>query len=155
MAEMGDRGHNRHRPKGGGCCAPFTGAGTRLVECGLGRGLYFRTKRRIHRSSHLATLDMGQKLSGVGVPFFMGVAGSTSNTMSRRPRPTSVPSGIFIHLAVWHNTWAKNWGGAVPLLQELGPHLTQCRLGRRLPPYQVASLSFRPFGHSTPEWLGS
>ena len=25
------------------------------------------------------------------------------------------------------------WGG------ELGPHLTQCRLGRGLPPYQVAS----------------
>jgi len=25
VAEMGDRGHNRHGPKrGGGCCAPFT-----------------------------------------------------------------------------------------------------------------------------------
>jgi len=23
VAEMGDRGHNRHRPKEGGCCAPF------------------------------------------------------------------------------------------------------------------------------------
>jgi len=23
VAEMGDRGHNRQGPKGGGCCAPF------------------------------------------------------------------------------------------------------------------------------------
>jgi len=23
VAEMGDRGHNRHGPKRGGCCAPF------------------------------------------------------------------------------------------------------------------------------------
>jgi len=23
VAEMGDRGHNRHESKGGGCCAPF------------------------------------------------------------------------------------------------------------------------------------
>ena len=32
-------------------------------------------------------------------------------------------------------------GAAVPLSVggELGPHLTQCRLGRGLPPYQVAS----------------
>ena len=30
VAEMGDRGHNRHGPKrgGGGCCAPFAGAVT-------------------------------------------------------------------------------------------------------------------------------
>jgi len=30
-------------------------------------------------------------------------------------------------------------GAAVALsVEELGPHLTQCRLGRGLPPYQVA-----------------
>jgi len=36
---------------------------------------------------------------------------------------------------------AEKWGGAVPLsVEELGPHLTQCRLGRGLLPlYQVAS----------------
>jgi len=40
VAEMGDRGHNRHGPKRGGCCAPFHGAlGTRLIQCGLRRGL--------------------------------------------------------------------------------------------------------------------
>ena len=58
--------------------------------------VYFRTKRRLHPSSHLATIDMGQKLGGVVCPF-SGVFGSTSNTMSRRTRPTSVPSGFLIH----------------------------------------------------------
>ena len=29
-------------------------------------------------------------------------------------------------------------------------HLTQCRLGRGLPPYQVVSWSIQPFGHNTP-----
>ena len=34
-----------------------------------------------------------------------GGAGSPSNTMPPGPRPTSVPSGILIHLTVWpHNT---------------------------------------------------
>ena len=44
--------------------------------------------------------------------------------------------------------------GGVPLFSrggaELGPHLTQCRLGRGLPPYQVASWFIQPFGHNTP-----
>jgi len=31
---------------------------------------------------------------------------------------------------------------------ELGPHLTQCRLGRGLPPYQVASGSMQLFGRN-------
>ena len=33
---------------------------------------------------------------------------------------------------------------------ELGPHLTQCRLFRGLPPYQVASWSIQPFVRNTP-----
>ena len=45
----------------------------------------------------------------------------------------------------------KSGGPAVSLsVGELGPHLTQCRLGRGLPPYQVASWSIQPFGHNTP-----
>ena len=36
--------------------------------------------------------------------------------------------------------WAKKWGTAVPLsVGELRRSLTQRRLGRGLPPYQVAS----------------
>jgi len=39
--------------------------------------------------------------------------------------------------------------GCAPLGErELGPHLTQCRLGRGLPPYQVVSRSIQPFGHN-------
>jgi len=37
---MCDRGHNRHRPKREGCCAPFAeGAGSHLTQCGLGQVL--------------------------------------------------------------------------------------------------------------------
>jgi len=45
-------------------------------------------------------------------PFFVGgAAGSPSNTMSRGPRPTFLPSGILIHPAVWpQQTWAENCG---------------------------------------------
>jgi len=39
----------------------------------------------------------------------------------------------------------RKWGGA---LWGLGPHLTQCGLGRGLPLYQVASSSIQPFGHN-------
>ena len=45
--------------------------------------VYYRTKWRLHPSSRLATIDMGQKLGGVGMHLFLGVAGSTLNTMSR------------------------------------------------------------------------
>jgi len=72
----------------------------RLVQCGLGRGL-LPYQAALHPPSHLATTDMGQKLGGGGYAFFLGVAVSTSNTMSRRPRSISVPSGILIHAVVW------------------------------------------------------
>ena len=44
----------------------------------------------------------------------------------------------------------RKLGGLCPLFGELGPHLTQCRLGRGLPPCQVSSWSVQPFGHNTP-----
>jgi len=34
---------------------------------------------------------------------------------------------------------------------QLGPHLTQSRMGRGLPPCQVSSWSIQPFGHNTPK----
>ena len=47
------------------------------------------------------------------------------------PRSASVPSGVFIHPAVWPQwTLAKNWVGAVPF--SMGPDRTQSRLGRSL-----------------------
>ena len=40
VAEMGDRGHNRHGLKEGRVLCPFRGAlGTRLIQCGLCGGL--------------------------------------------------------------------------------------------------------------------
>jgi len=75
------------------------------------------------------------------------------------PMPTSMPSGILIHPAVWpKQTWAVEYcglnrgrlvtihmgrklGDCAPFVGEgqLGPHLAQCGLGRGLPPYHVAS----------------
>ena len=42
VAEMGDRGHNRHGPKRGGVAVPISRGelGPRLTQCGLGRGLF-------------------------------------------------------------------------------------------------------------------
>ena len=82
--------------KEGGCCAPFTGWGSWFpVQHNVAWDkVYYHTKWRLHPSTCLATIDMGQKL------------------------------------------------GAVPLLGGGGallPHVTQRRLGRGLPPYQVAS----------------
>jgi len=94
------------------------------------------------------TIDMGQKLGGV-CPFFQGIAGSLSNPKSTGPRPTSIPSGILVHPAV-RPQWilAENWGLCPFRGGELGSHLTQCCVGRGLPPYQVASRSMQPFGHN-------
>ena len=72
VAEMGDRGHNRHGPKKGGRCAPFAGAGTPPSTMWPAIEVYFRTKRRLHPSSHLARIHMGQKLGGDGCAPFSG-----------------------------------------------------------------------------------
>jgi len=52
----------------------------------------------------------GPKIGG-SAPFCEGGAGSPSNTKSPGPRPTSIPSGILIHPAIWlQQIWAENWG---------------------------------------------
>jgi len=50
-------------------------------------------------------------------------------------------------MATMREQWAKKWGGCcVPFHGgEQGPHLTQCRLGRGQPPYQVVYWSTEPF----------
>ena len=56
----------------------------------------------------------GLKRGGLLCPFHGG-AGSPSNTVWPGPTSTSVPSGVFIHPAVWpQRTLAGNWGVAVP-----------------------------------------
>ena len=76
---------------------------------------------------------------------------ASSDTIWPGQRPTSMPSFILIHAAVWpQQTWAKNCG-VVPFGRTgAGPYLTQCGQDRGLPPRQVSSWSMQPFGHNTP-----
>jgi len=109
---------------------------------------YHRTKWHLDPSSCLAAVSMGRKLGAVP-RFGEKAAGSPSSTMWPGPRPTSIPSGILIHAAVWpQQTWAEI--GALPPFceRELCPHLAQCGFGRGLPSYQVATSSIEPFGHN-------
>jgi len=65
------------------------------------------------------------------------------------PRPTSIPSGILqscsrvatIDMGLKLGGMPPFWGG------QLDPHTAQCRLGRGLATYEVASCSIEPFGH--------
>ena len=107
-------GYNRHGPKTGGC-APFMGGGScdPIQHNVAWAEVYLHTKWHLDPSSRLATIDLGQKLGGwCALFFFGGEAGSPSITKSPGPRPTSIPSGILVHPAVWpQQTLAKNWGG--------------------------------------------
>jgi len=89
---------------------------------------------------YISGISMGRKFGGSAAPFW--VAGSPSNTKSPGPRPSSIPSDILIHAAIWpQQIWAENWG-AVPLWGgEMGPHLTQCGQGQGLSACQVSSWS--------------
>ena len=125
--EMGDRGHNRHRPKRRrGAAVPLSQEGElgpRLTQCGMGRGLYFRTKWRLHPLQPFGR--HGPKIGGL-CPFWGGELGAHL-TQSRLagPRPTSIPSGILVHRAVWpQRTWAEKWGLCTFKGGELGPHNT-------------------------------
>jgi len=98
--------------KVGGAAVPLSGGelGHHLTQCAMGLG-FLRTKWHLDPSSRLATIDMGQIVGGLGCCDLLGGgAGSPSNTMWPGPRPTSIPSGILIHPAVWpQQTWAENW----------------------------------------------
>jgi len=147
--------------KDGGLLYLFWGElGLHLTQCRLGEGLppHQVPSWSIQPCAHNRH---GPKIEGGGgaVPLWRGRAGSPSNTMWSGPRPTSVPSGILIHLAIWpQQTWAKI-GGFGPFLGRggSGPHLTQCDLGRGLLPYQMASWSIKRFGHNTwaENWVGT
>jgi len=132
--------------------------------CRLGRGLppYQVVEWSIQPFRHNRH---GPKSVGLLCPFPWGRTRSPSNTMWPGPRPTSVLSRILVYPALWRQQiWAKKrrvlcpfpWGswvssplattadmgqkaeGAVPLsVGELGPHLTQCCLGRSLHAYYM------------------
>ena len=74
-----------------------------------------------------------------------------SNTMWPGQRPTSTPSGILIHKAIWPQRMGRKLGGCAPLGEEdLGSHLTQCGQGGGLPACQVSSGCVQLFGHNAP-----
>jgi len=143
-------GHNRHGPKIGGVCVHFflgvdgspSNTKTPVLRLPPYHGYkitMLHTKWHLDASSRLATIKMRRKL-GALPPFLVRAAGSRSSTIWPGPRHTSMTSAILIHPAVWPQySWAENWGGgSVPFWGgELRPHLTQCRLSRGLPPYQV------------------
>jgi len=77
-------------------------------------------------SSHLATIDMGRKLRRGLCPLFGEEMGPHLTQVTKSPelRPTSIPSGILMHPAVWlQYTWAENWGLRPLLGRGLRPHL--------------------------------
>ena len=93
-------------------CAMFWGIGIRwvFIEHNVAWAkAYLRTKWHLDQSSRLVTSDMDRKLGGG-----TGGAGSPSNKIWPGPRHTSIPSGILVHPAVWHNTWPKSGGAAPP-----------------------------------------
>jgi len=97
---------------------------------------YLHTKWHLNPSSRLRTIDMGRKLRGCGSCLGRG-DWSPSSTIWSGPRPTSIPSGILIHVAVWPQYIDM---GLPPFRGgELGPHLRQCDLGRGLRTCQVSS----------------
>jgi len=61
---------------------------------------YHRTKWHLDPCSHLATIDMDRKW-GLCPFSWGGGAGSPSNTMSTGPRPTCLPSFVFICPTIW------------------------------------------------------
>jgi len=102
-------GHNRHGPKIGGNCTPFgEELGLHQRQCGPAEA-YLHTKWHLDPSSRLATIDGPKSGGGLLCPLFGG-SWSQSNTMSPGPRPTSLPSGVLVHPAVWpQQTWVENW----------------------------------------------
>jgi len=83
---------------------------------------------------------MAENVWGVAPPPFGRGERGPHLTQSPWPRPSSIPSDILIHAAIWpQEIWAENWvcgpfGGG-----ELDAHLTQCGQGRGLPARQVSS----------------
>jgi len=125
VAEMGDRGHNRHGPKKRGEVCPFRGElGPHPIQCGLGRGLlqYEVASSSIQPFGHIRHGDMGQKLGGNGVPIEHKVAWADAYLCITKWHldPCSCLATIYVGRKLRGSV--TFWGGG------LGPHLTQSHL---------------------------
>jgi len=63
--------------------------------------LYNKCSAVAEMGDPFATIDMGRKFGGAVPPLFGGVSWVPSSTMWPGPRPTSIPSGILVHPAIW------------------------------------------------------
>ena len=125
----------------GGRCAPFHGGkmGPHLIQCGLGRGLpTYQLSSGILIHTAVWPQQIWAKKWGL-CPLSLGGDGFPSYTMWHGPRPTSVANGILIHPRLATTDMGQKLGGCAPFFGKLGPHLTQCGLGRSLPLYQAAT----------------
>ena len=92
--------------------------GPHLTQSRLGRGLPpcqvpASSIQPLGRNKHGPKIGW-PKIWGLCPPFGEWGAGSPSNTKSPGPRPTSIPSDILIHAAIWPQPmWAEN-GGLCP-----------------------------------------
>ena len=114
VAEMGDRGHNRHGPKRGGCCAPFAGAGTPSSTMWPGPSLlpYQAASSSIQPFCHNRHKP---KIGWDGCALFVGVAGSTSNTICRVGRGLPPYQGASLCIQPFgHNKNGLKIGGYAP-----------------------------------------
>jgi len=110
VADMGDRARAKWAEKWGGLLCSLFGS-PHLTQCRLGWGLspYQVVSGSMQLFGHHSH---GLKSGGCCAPFRGWGSWSPSNTMLPTPRPTSVPSGILMHPAVWpQQTWAEKWGG--------------------------------------------
>ena len=102
VAEMGDRGHNRHGPKRGGwlLCPFCRGAGSPSNTMWPGpRSTSVPHGVFIHPD--VCPQPKETWTENCGAVSLLGGDATPSNTMSPGPRFTSIPSGILIHPAVW------------------------------------------------------
>jgi len=129
---------------------------------------YRHTKWHLSPSSRLATTDIGRKLGGCapsgegelcphltqchtgqGLPQYQVASWSMQLFGQNRCGPKIGRALPFLGRGLAAIKMGRKWG-LYPLFWggELGYHLTQCRLGRGLTPYQVASWSIQLFGYN-------
>ena len=148
-------GHNRHKPKIGGCVPlweldPQSPSNTMWPGP---RPTYVPSDILINPAIW-PQQTWAEIWEGLCPLFFWGGgAGFPCNTMSPGPTPSFVPMHLdpSSRLATIHRP--KSGGAAVP--HPFWGQIQHCRLGRSLPPYQVAYWSNQPFGLNMGRKLGA
>ena len=145
VAEMGDRARAKWAEKWGRCCASFRNwreLGFHLTQCRLGRGLlppYQVVSWCIQSFDHNKQWPKSGGCFQVLCPW--GRTGSPSNTISPRPMPTSVRSGVVIHPAVWPHCTPTSQTGQTGQDRQLSDSIERTVLQTVGSPYAMRPLS--------------